>query len=156
MTSSFSLSFSSYLLPSPIPQTKFNCKFSVTSRSSSIKCASSATSSSSTATKTKKKKHWKEGEYPGVSETTIPSRFNNNNKTPIKNIKKKLDRKYEARSWANTVTEALSDCIDKKQWLQALKVQFVLGVLLYECFEFSGANNIQSKLFVILLPCLHC
>lgn len=84
-----------------------------------IKCSLTATSSSPV-----KKRHWKQGEYPGVSQSSVPSRSVNNNskKTPIKNIKKKMDKKNQAKSWANTVTEALSDCIDKKQWLQALEV----------------------------------
>ncbi|CAA0839631.1 Pentatricopeptide repeat-containing protein -chloroplastic [Striga hermonthica] len=64
-----------------------------------------------------RKKHWKIGEYPGFIETP-----NKKKRTPIKNIKKKLDRKQNAKAWANTVTEALSDAIDKKQWLRALEV----------------------------------
>lgn len=43
-------------------------------------------------------------------------------KTQIKNVKKKLDRKAKAKAWVNTVTEALSDLILKKQWLRALEV----------------------------------
>lgn len=72
-----------------------------------------------------KKRHWKQGEYPGVSQASVPSRSLNNKKTPIKNIKKKMDKKNEAKAWANTVTEALSECIDKKQWIQALEVMCV-------------------------------
>lgn len=57
-----------------------------------------------------------------MSQSSVPSRSLNIKKTPIKNIKKKLDKKNVAKAWANTVTEALSECIDKKQWLQALEV----------------------------------
>ncbi|XP_050218754.1 pentatricopeptide repeat-containing protein At3g06430, chloroplastic [Mercurialis annua] len=63
-----------------------------------------------------RKRHWKRGEFPGVTETSAPRR------TPIKNIKKKLDRKNNAKAWVNTVTEELSDRILKKQWFQALEV----------------------------------
>ncbi|KAM1742101.1 hypothetical protein ACFX12_012136 [Malus domestica] len=66
-----------------------------------------------------RKKHWKQGEFPGVSETSIPAIYI---KPPLKNVKKKLDGKNNAKAWVNTVTEALSDAIDKKQWLQALEV----------------------------------
>lgn len=66
-----------------------------------------------------KKKLWKQGEYPGFTEQ--PG-FKNNKKPPIKNIKKKLDRKSNAKAWVNTVTEALSDHIEKKQWIEALQV----------------------------------
>ncbi|XP_022958882.1 pentatricopeptide repeat-containing protein At3g06430, chloroplastic-like isoform X1 [Cucurbita moschata] len=63
-----------------------------------------------------KKKHWKQGEFPGVTET-FDAR-----KTPLKNVKKKLDRKMNAKAWANTVTEALSEHITNKRWIQALEV----------------------------------
>lgn len=66
-----------------------------------------------------------------MSQSSVPSRSVYNKKTPIKNIKKKMDRKNEAKAWANTVTEALSDCIDKKQWLQALEV---MCVYMFVCF----------------------
>ncbi|KAL2464497.1 Pentatricopeptide repeat-containing protein [Forsythia ovata] len=91
--------------------------------SSSSSTPTATPSSSSTAT-LPKKKLWKAGEYPGVTEIFIPKLSNNNNKrrTPIKSIKKKLDKKNNANAWVNTVTEALSDAIDKKQWLLALQV----------------------------------
>lgn len=65
-----------------------------------------------------KKRHWKEGEFPGVSEATVskPPR------TSIKNIKKKVDDRAAAKAWANTVTEALAEKIQKKQWQEALEV----------------------------------
>lgn len=147
--SSFSLSFSSSLHLSPLPSTNNKC--TSTSNNHAIptfvfRCASASSSTvvtkkrhwkegeypgySQTSTPARsnnnnpitKKKHWKEGEYPGQSQTSSPGRSNNNNR--IKNIKKKLDRKNDAKGWANTVTEALSDCIQKKQWLQALEVGF--------------------------------
>lgn len=68
-----------------------------------------------------KKKIWKQGEYPGRSQFSIPKE----KRTPIKNIKKKLDKKNNAKGWANTVTEALSEHIEKKQWLQALEVLYL-------------------------------
>lgn len=45
-----------------------------------------------------------------------------NRRTPIKNIKKKLDRKKNLNAWVSTVTEALSDSIETKQWQRALQV----------------------------------
>lgn len=67
-----------------------------------------------------KKRHWKEGEFPAVSfpDTTSSRR------PPLKNIKKKLDDRVAARAWAPTVTEALSDRIQKRQWEDALQVSF--------------------------------
>ncbi|KAL5564645.1 hypothetical protein UlMin_027809 [Ulmus minor] len=66
-----------------------------------------------------RKKLWKQGEYPGISETSIPGIYQ---KPPIKNVKKMLDRKNKAKAWVSTVTETLSDRIQNKQWLQALQV----------------------------------
>ncbi|KAI8561956.1 hypothetical protein RHMOL_Rhmol04G0381300 [Rhododendron molle] len=148
-SSSFSLSpFSSSPRPSPplhtlhlhlhlysIHHHRGTIKFAA-STSTLIRCASSSPSttksSSSSYTKSaeQKKRHWKVGEYPGISDSSNNStrRFGNEHgngrppKTPIKNIKKKLDRKNEAKAWANTVTEALSHLIHTKQWLQALEV----------------------------------
>ncbi|KAL0927354.1 hypothetical protein M5K25_001517 [Dendrobium thyrsiflorum] len=59
-----------------------------------------------------KKRHWKEGKFPGVSESSIAG-FS---QTPIKNVKKKIDDRAAAKAWACTVTEALSERIQKKQW----------------------------------------
>ncbi|XP_051129955.1 pentatricopeptide repeat-containing protein At3g06430, chloroplastic [Andrographis paniculata] len=98
------------------------------------------------------KKHWKIGEYPGVSQTSTPqfstNNNNNNNKrrTPIKNIKKKLDRKNVAKAWANTVTESLSEAIDKKQWLRALQV---FGMLKMQPF-YQPKEGTYMKLLVLL------
>lgn len=66
-----------------------------------------------------KRKLWKEGEFPGVSESSIPGQ---SKKTPLKNVKKKIDRKNNANAWVCTVTETLSGSIEKKQWLEALEV----------------------------------
>ncbi|XP_020572472.1 pentatricopeptide repeat-containing protein At3g06430, chloroplastic-like [Phalaenopsis equestris] len=65
-----------------------------------------------------KKRHWKAGEFPGVSESSIVGSL----RPPIKNIKKKIDDRRGAKAWACTVTEALSDRIQKKQWREALEV----------------------------------
>ncbi|EEF43179.1 pentatricopeptide repeat-containing protein At3g06430, chloroplastic [Ricinus communis] len=112
-SSSLSLSFSSSILPSTLAQSNNNCNTKPRShqpKHTLVLCAYAPTSTSP------KKKHWKQGEFPGFTETSPPRR------TPIKNIKKKLDRKNKAKAWVNTVTEALSDRILKKQWFQALEV----------------------------------
>ncbi|KAI7755421.1 hypothetical protein M8C21_027728, partial [Ambrosia artemisiifolia] len=66
----------------------------------------------------KKKKIWKQGEYPG----DVSSTFDSKRRTPIKNIKKKLDRKANLNPWVNTVTQALSQAIETKHWLTALQI----------------------------------
>uniref|UniRef100_A0A2P2K6P6 Pentatricopeptide repeat-containing protein n=1 Tax=Rhizophora mucronata TaxID=61149 RepID=A0A2P2K6P6_RHIMU len=97
-----------------------------TSRSDTIRCACSSsdnTTRSGTATAQPKKRHWKRGEFPGITDSSSSSLVSNRStSSPIKNVKKKLDRKTQAKVWASTVTEALSDHILKKQWLQALQV----------------------------------
>lgn len=113
MASSMSLSFSSSLLssallrPEPMPKSKPHPTNSFIVPSAVAGAVSD------------KKRHWKEGEYPGLSHHSIPG---SSKKTPLKNLKKKLDRKNAAKAWVSTVTETLSDCILKKQWLQALQV----------------------------------
>ncbi|KVH24770.1 pentatricopeptide repeat-containing protein At3g06430, chloroplastic [Cynara cardunculus var. scolymus] len=80
-----------------------------------------AITSASSVAAPKKKKIWRQGEYPG----NVPenSSFDmKKRRTPIKNIKKKLDRKDNLNPWVKTVTEALSDSINTKQWLRALEV----------------------------------
>ncbi|XP_004298255.1 PREDICTED: pentatricopeptide repeat-containing protein At3g06430, chloroplastic [Fragaria vesca subsp. vesca] len=119
MASSVSLSFSSSLHPHPLktPTThraqdpNFNPTHCAYAPPSKTRSPSSSCSSSQT-----RKKHWKQGEFPGVSESSAPRR------TPLKNIKKKLDRKEKAKAWVNTVTEEFSTSIEKKQWLRALQV----------------------------------
>ncbi|XP_021822436.1 pentatricopeptide repeat-containing protein At3g06430, chloroplastic [Prunus avium] len=125
MASSISLSFSSSLLPHTLPLNK-NSTATHRAQDSNFKlihCAFAApatrTRSTSSSSSETRKRHWKQGEFPGVSETSIPGIYR---RAPLKNVKKKLDRKNNAKAWANTVTEALSDAIDKKQWLQALEV----------------------------------
>ncbi|KAG8372816.1 hypothetical protein BUALT_Bualt12G0106400 [Buddleja alternifolia] len=123
MATAFQLSLSSTFLPSPLSTTT-RTTATQPRRRILLRISSAATTST-----TPKKKHWKVGEYPGVSETSSPQFSRNNKKrTPIKNIKKKLDKKNNAKAWANTVTEALSEAIDKKQWLRALQVFEMLKV----------------------------
>ncbi|KAL5204848.1 hypothetical protein ABZP36_009719 [Zizania latifolia] len=63
------------------------------------------------------RRHWKAGEFPGTPENSGRRR-----RSPIKNVKKRLDARAEAKAWACTVTEALSDRIDAKNWQEALQV----------------------------------
>ncbi|KAE9609976.1 putative pentatricopeptide [Lupinus albus] len=113
-----SLSFSSSIIPKhkcikcPNPRTQVPI-FRVTHSAISSPPSKSTPSSSPSVVK---KKHWKRGEFPGISETPSTRRI------PIKNIKKRLDKKDIAKAWVNTVTEALSERVDKKQWLQALEI----------------------------------
>ena len=141
---SVSLTFSSSIVPSPISQhnktthnnpRKPQLPIFYAVSSSPSKTASASNSSSSSLVK---KKHWKQGEFPGVSETSLPS---STRRKPIKNVKKKLDRKNDAKAWVNTVTEAFSECIDKKQWVQALEV--------YALTNFAFKNHY----FIVSHPC---
>ncbi|KAG6664123.1 pentatricopeptide repeat-containing protein At3g06430, chloroplastic [Carya illinoinensis] len=126
---SISLSFSSSLLPLPHDHLNKNIISSINvkpqnPKSKPFRCAFAApekrtTNPKSSSSSVAKKRHWKEGEFPGFSETSTRG---SGKKTPIKNLKKKLDRKNNAKAWANTVTEALSELIQKKMWLQALEV----------------------------------
>ncbi|XP_028783234.1 pentatricopeptide repeat-containing protein At3g06430, chloroplastic-like [Neltuma alba] len=151
---SISLSFSSSLLPSPISKDK--CKIHhipnpVTHNPPLriIRCATASPSSktsSSSSSSVAKKRHWKVGEFPGVSETTLPG---SERRTPIKNVKKKLDRKVKAKAWVNTVTECLADRIDKKQWLQALEV----FEMLREQPFYQPKEGTYMKLIVLLGRC---
>ncbi|XP_039117922.1 pentatricopeptide repeat-containing protein At3g06430, chloroplastic-like [Dioscorea cayenensis subsp. rotundata] len=65
-----------------------------------------------------KKRHWKEGEFPGVTDESILG----SPRPPIKNLKKKLDDRNAAKAWVSTVTETLVDKIQKRQWEAALEV----------------------------------
>ncbi|KAF9592644.1 hypothetical protein IFM89_016301 [Coptis chinensis] len=89
-----------------------------------------------------KKRHWKQGEFPGKLSRS-PRRG------PIKNIKKKLDDKEKAKAWVNTVTEALSDRILKKQWQDALQV----FQMLKEQPFYSPKQGTYMKLLVLLGKC---
>ncbi|XP_010270963.1 PREDICTED: pentatricopeptide repeat-containing protein At3g06430, chloroplastic [Nelumbo nucifera] len=138
---SLSLSFSSSLRPTslqheatqgmknkaiaePDLSRAFRCAFASPVRKGN---ASKSSSSSSSPVRTPgfkhtppvKKRHWKEGEFPGISDASFPS---SSNRTPLKNVKKKMDNKNKAKAWANTVTEALADRIQKKLWEDALQV----------------------------------
>lgn len=119
---SISMSFSSSILPSPIPLDKLRIHHSSPNPILRvIRCAL-------VAPPAKKKRHWKEGEFPAISDTSLPA---TGKKTPLKNVKKKLDRKLKAKAWVDTVTETLSHRIDKKQWLQALEVCMYFAIFLH-------------------------
>nr|XP_027120940.1 pentatricopeptide repeat-containing protein At3g06430, chloroplastic-like [Coffea arabica] len=158
-TSPFSLSFSSSLRPSPLPHPRRATLINLASTHSiselvMIRCAAPALASTTRAaaaaplTSPPQKRHWKQGEYPGLIQDFSISQ--KNKKThPIKNIKKKLDKKNNAKAWANTVTEALSDCIDKKQWLPALHV----FEMLKEQPFYQPKEGTYMKLLVLLGKC---
>lgn len=114
MATSFYLSF----LTSPLSTTTKTTTAPPPRRRLVISCATTSPA---------KKKHWKVGEYPGFSEISAPrfSTDKKNNKTPNKNIKKKLDKKNNAKGWVSTVTESLSEAIQNKQWLRALQVTYL-------------------------------
>lgn len=117
MAAAFQLSLSSSFLPSPLPTTAKTTTAQPLRRF--LVLCSAATSSTSNLPK---KKHWKAGEFPALIETSTSQQ--SRRRTPIKNIKKKLDKKNNAKAWVSTVTEALSDAIEKKQWSRALQVPF--------------------------------
>ncbi|KAK2358461.1 Pentatricopeptide repeat (PPR) superfamily protein [Trifolium repens] len=139
---SVSLTFSSSIAPSPIPQHKCNKTHHKLPSFRLIRYAVSPPPSktASNSSPVVKKKHWKQGEFPGFSETPGTRR------KPIKNIKKKLDRKNDAKAWVSTVTEALSERIDKKQWLQALEV---FDMLREQSF-YQPKEGTYMKLLVLL------
>ncbi|KAJ7980465.1 putative Pentatricopeptide repeat-containing protein [Quillaja saponaria] len=146
---SMSLSFSSSFFPSHFPQDKNKTHTTTTHRAEDpifgvIRCAyaAPATKPASPAS-TSKRRHWKEGEFPGTSERSLPG---TPRRVPLKNLKKKLDRKNKAKAWANTVTEALSDSIEKKQWLQALEV---FDMLKEQSF-YQPKEGTYMKLLVLL------
>ncbi|KAG2481611.1 pentatricopeptide repeat-containing protein At3g06430, chloroplastic-like [Panicum virgatum] len=64
------------------------------------------------------KRHWKAGEFLG---TAAPP-DSKASRTPLKNIKKRLDARADAKAWACTATEALADSINSKNWREALQV----------------------------------
>ncbi|XP_016445743.2 pentatricopeptide repeat-containing protein At3g06430, chloroplastic [Nicotiana tabacum] len=141
-TNSFSLSSSSSLFSSALlPPAGGNLR-----RLLHFRQPLTITAATSSSVAFPKKKHWKQGEYPGFTEQTGS---HNKKRTPIKNIKKKLDRKNNATAWVNTVTEALSDHIDKKQWLQALQV----FEMLKEQPFYQLKESTYMKLLVLLGKC---
>ncbi|XP_068659865.1 pentatricopeptide repeat-containing protein At3g06430, chloroplastic [Aristolochia californica] len=89
-----------------------------------------------------KKRLWKEGEFPGVSETSL----SRPRKSPIKNIKKKIDDRNAAKAWVPTVTETLTDKIEKKQWEVALEV----FEMLKEQSFYHPKEGTYMKLLVLL------
>lgn len=140
-SASASLSFSSSLLPSPLPHphdTKTKKHRAQVPNFNLIHCSVTSTnkhtSFSSESAVAAKKRLWKKGEYPGVSETSIPGY--RSKRTPIKNLKKKLERKAKAKAWVNTVAETFSDHVLKKQWFQALQVSNFNSIL-FSFFFFS-------------------
>ncbi|KAF8644718.1 hypothetical protein HU200_066358 [Digitaria exilis] len=52
------------------------------------------------------KRHWKAGKFPGTSAAASDSKAFEES---IKNVKKRLDARADAKAWACTVTEALAD-----------------------------------------------
>ena len=160
-SASISLSFSSSLIPSPLLQDRNKSTSAIKHRDYNasvcgvIRCAfasparrkSTSSSSSSSSPAVGKKKLWKQGEFPGTSEAFIEGR---SRKTPIKNIKKKLDRKNNVKAWANTAAEAMSDLVLKKQWLQALEVfsllfsfPFSFIIIILNCLFTGTLNNLS-------------
>lgn len=117
MASSFSLSLSSSFLTSPLPELDKFHKHPFHVRLPFRFSVAAAAAASSVAEP--KKRHWKKGEYPGESVNTAAS---SRRRTPIKNIKKRMDHRLKAKAWVCTVTETLSDLIQKKNWLEALEV----------------------------------
>ncbi|XP_047950328.1 pentatricopeptide repeat-containing protein At3g06430, chloroplastic [Salvia hispanica] len=142
MAGPFQLSFSSSFLPSPLPATAKTTAAPPPLRRFSVLCSAASSTSD-----LPKKKHWKAGEYPAqiqTSTTQLPKR-----RSPIKNIKKKLDNKNNAKAWVNTVTESLSDAIDKKQWLRALQVFEMLKAQPF----YHPKEGTYMKLIVLLGRC---
>lgn len=142
MAAAFQLSLSSSFLPSPLP-TAAKTTTAQPLRRFLVLC-SAATSSTSNLPK---KKHWKACEFPALIETSTSQQ--SRRRTPIKNIKKKLDKKNNAKAWVSTVTEALSDAIEKKQWSRALQV---FGMLKAQPF-YQPKEGTYMRLLVLLGRC---
>uniref|UniRef100_A0A7N0UNI2 Pentatricopeptide repeat-containing protein n=1 Tax=Kalanchoe fedtschenkoi TaxID=63787 RepID=A0A7N0UNI2_KALFE len=143
LAASLSLSFSSSLLASPLPQPAISKPHHNLSTFRAFRCAFAPpppTNTPSTLPPPPKKKHWKQGEFPGISDSSLTRR------PPLKNIKKRLDRKDGAAAWVNTVTEALADRIHKKHWLEALQVFEMLREQPY----YQPKEGTYMKLLVLL------
>lgn len=137
---SLSLSFSSSIVPSPIHSAKPNPNPNPITQGPNIRVARCSISApaSKTAFVSSSSRHWKEGEFLGISETTFSG---NTRKTSVKK-NKKVEKKNNHKAWAHTLPEALSYCIHKKHWLKALQVTlFSLHSSL--CFK-------KSPLFIFL------
>ncbi|XP_031486748.1 pentatricopeptide repeat-containing protein At3g06430, chloroplastic [Nymphaea colorata] len=89
-----------------------------------------------------RKRLWKEGLYPGTSDSSVASPT----RTPIKNHKKKMDDKKAAKAWVPTVTECLAERIAKMQWQEALEV----FQMLKEQPFYEPKAGTYMKLFVLL------
>ncbi|CAH9129576.1 unnamed protein product [Cuscuta epithymum] len=146
MATSSSPSFLSSLLPSPLPDASTPPVRIATIRHQLlfVRCAVTADASHS-AVASPKKRHWKKGEFPGTTEPSVLK----NKRTPRKNIKKKLTRDNTVKPWASTVTEALSDCIEKKQWFQAVQV----FEMLREQKFYQPKEGSYMRLLVLLGKC---
>lgn len=143
----FQIYLSSSFLPSPLlSNTAIRITAAQPLRRPSIS-SSAATPPSPSTLNMPNKKHWKVGEFPGVTKTSAP--LFGKKRNPIKNIKKKLDKKNNARAWANTVTEALSEAIDNKQWLRALQVFEMLKAQPF----YQPKEGTYMKLLVLLGRC---
>ncbi|KAJ8766375.1 hypothetical protein K2173_022434 [Erythroxylum novogranatense] len=139
-------SFSSSLVSSPLPCDNVNInnkKIINNHQMVFLRCAYPSSRTAPSSSSQKQQRHWKQGQYPGITEISRPKR------APIKNLKKKLDRKSDAKAWANTVTEALSDSIQKKQWSQALEV---FEMLKQQPF-YHPKEGTYMKLLVLLGRC---
>ncbi|KAL5700648.1 hypothetical protein ACHQM5_026068 [Ranunculus cassubicifolius] len=145
-----SLSFSSSILPPNLPCTKslnpnpsptrFPCT-TLNAAYSSSPYTHKRTSSSPPF----KKRHWKQGEYPGTLDPSI----SRSSRSPLKNLKKKLDDRISSKGWASTVTEALSDRITNKQWQEALQV----FEMLKEQPFYQPKEGTYMRLLVLLGKC---
>ncbi|KAB5538434.1 hypothetical protein DKX38_015967 [Salix brachista] len=144
-----SLSFSSSLLSSPLTHNKNKTHQQLKQNQNPIhthkllRCAFSSAATAPPSSTVPKKKHWKQGEFPGFTDDSHPRR------TAIKNIKKKLDRKSKAKAWVNTVAETLTDCVLKKQWLEAIQV----FEMLKEQPFYQPKEATYMKLLVLLGRC---
>ncbi|KAG4929459.1 hypothetical protein AAZX31_17G038300 [Glycine max] len=134
---SMSLSFCSCIVPSRIPHDKSNKTHSHHQPTFPlIRFGISAPAV--------KKRHWKKGEFPATSQPSFPN--DTRRKTPLKNLKKKFDKKNDAKAWVNTVTESLSERIHNKHWLQALQV---FDMLREQTF-YQPKEGTYMKLIVLL------
>ncbi|KAK9136567.1 hypothetical protein Sjap_007161 [Stephania japonica] len=142
-----SLSLSSRFLSSSIAEkpkrrSEDERGFARVSRCAFASSSSVRTSNRPSSASPAKKRHWKDGEFPGTLESA-PRR------NPIKNLKKKIDNKNKAKAWVNTVTEALADRIQKKQWEEALEV----FEMLKEQPFYHPKEGTYMKLLVLLGRC---
>ncbi|KAL5206643.1 hypothetical protein ABZP36_034852 [Zizania latifolia] len=87
-----------------------------------------------------RRRHWNEGEFPDTPEDSGQRR-----RSPIKNVKKRLDARAEAKAWACTVTEALADRIDAKNWQEALQPDvYTYNTLIKACVDASRFDMVDA------------